>query len=202
MSFNHKFYRSLFNIELNNPGSLLEFGCGNAKELSIYQKSFDSRCVGIDAAESIIRFNSQNYSSCEFYKSLDDLDLSYKFDHVFTAHTLEHLQDPYSTLNSLLQLASTSFLAIVPFKESWIECPEHYWYFDEGSFSNAVKELIPFRGLTNKAANTELVFIWHKDPEIFSSIKLISQQTHLPMYRYKLYWMIRKLFPSQIKFWK
>ena len=153
----------------------------------------------MDIAPSIIDYNSREYTNCEFYPDLDHVPGPCKFDHVFTAHTLEHVANPLESLNQLLAIASKSFMAIVPFERSWSDCIEHYWLFDLNSFANADKEIIAFRGLTNKAGNTELVFVWHQDPAVLDFISQKSKSIRFPIYRYRLFWMLRRHLPAKLR---
>ena len=156
--------------------------------------------IGVDISDAIINENMSRYPGVEFMTLDQYIKSDVIVDHIVTTHTVEHVDAPADLVEDFINIAQKDVTVIVPYKDSWIECEEHMWMFDETSFQNISVRPIVIMGKTNKAGNTELLFYFCKNEEKKERVrKAISRKKRYPRYRYKLFWFLRKRFPENMK---
>lgn len=92
------YYQSISCIENANKGSLLDLACGEGYLTSLYQNNFNE-IVGVDAAKKYLSKAKNKVQKAKFYHStIEDFQISKKFDNVFLLLILEHVTDPIQVL--------------------------------------------------------------------------------------------------------
>lgn len=92
------YYQSISCLENCNKGSLLDLACGEGILTSHYEHFFDE-VVGVDAAKKHLIKARERISRGKFYHStIEEFNLSKKFDNIFLLLILEHVKDPVAVL--------------------------------------------------------------------------------------------------------
>ncbi len=170
---NINYYNDVLGLLIFNGESYLDFGCGGGGPLNkIKQKYPLINIVGVDISDFVIERNAELFPKCNFYTVDEFFKNNFKVDNILSSHTFEHVENPLELANHLLSRANKSLTIIVPFEDSWRECDQHLWRFDKKSFESLKPSLIVV-GLTNRGANTEIIFYWNKNRKIPRMLSLI-----------------------------
>lgn len=121
------------------PKSILEIGCGGGAPLSVLQKAFGAKCVGIDPSSKAVEYGSTKYPGILFLQGTAD-DLQFEdesFDLVVAGFCL-YLTDPRDHFRIAWQIDRVlrdkgsivikDFLAPSPYKNSYAHQPNLYSY--------------------------------------------------------------------------
>jgi 2-polyprenyl-3-methyl-5-hydroxy-6-metoxy-1,4-benzoquinol methylase len=156
------FYNKMLALRLFEDHSFLDFGCAGGRPLSQIKATHPSLSVtGVDLSSSVILQNRSVFPECSFMTTEEFQQTLFTADHILSAHTFEHLEDPLALAVNLLQRATKSLTIIVPNTTSWTDSEYHLWYFDKSSFRQLKPSLVTV-GLTNYLGNAELLFHWEK----------------------------------------
>ncbi len=197
---NIHYYNGKYNLRLFSGGTYLDYGCGSgASLLSLKQKFLELGVVGVDISEYVIKENRKRYSPCRFFTAGEYLVSDFVSEHILSSHVFEHLESPKDFAIYLLARTSETLTIIVPYKDSWIDCQEHLWIFDEKSFDFLHPSLV-IRGLTNPAGNTEIIFHWDKKKngavQKSRGVKFIKSESY---YGKRFFSKLRNLLPPWMK---
>jgi len=157
------FYNKFLQLNLFNSGSYLDYGCGGGEALSKIKANHpNSQVFGVDISDYVIKKNSELFKGISFLTIEDYYKNNLNIDNILSSHTFEHIEDPIFIAKQLLERINKKFIIIVPYKDSWQECEQHLWCFNEHSF-DILKPTWVMKGIINRAANRELIFCWDKD---------------------------------------
>lgn len=166
-------YDKLLGLNLFLVESYMDYGCAGGKELSLLKEKMKIETViGVDISDYVIKKNKELFKDCTFFTVDDFFKVDFKIDTIVSTHTIEHVDDPIFLVEQLLKRANKCLLIIVPCEDSWKDCEQHLWRFDKKSF-DVLKPTVVLKGLTNRASNTELIFIWKKDKKIKKTLLFI-----------------------------
>ncbi len=196
---NIKFYnKTLFNKSMFSYNTYLDYGCGGASGMnSVKDVHPSTRFIGVDISSFVVRENKKRFPQCDFYEVEELLNSDSKFDVVLSSHTFEHIQNPLEIASLLLKKTNKIMIIIVPYADSWNECGEHLWEYDKHSFDSLAPTSV-YIGLTNKAGNTEIIYVWDKrgkkkkKSKLLFNIKKIPKQSFLGLLR-RLFRLIRRI---------
>lgn len=170
---NIRYYNKVLGLRLFEGMTYLDFGCGGGGPLNkIKEEHQGLKIIGVDISTFVIEKNNEFFPECKFYTVDDFLQTNFKIDNILSSHTFEHVENPLELASYLLSRANNSLTIVVPFKDSWKECEQHLWYFDKRSFDSLTPSSVVV-GLTNRGANTELIFHWNKKGKGSAMLSLI-----------------------------
>lgn len=186
-------YNTLLHLHLFDSASYGDYGCGNGGALSELKTKYNIPSVyGIDISDEVIK-KKMKYETIHFLTTQEYLSSPITLETTVSTHTFEHLDDPKSTVHILLQNTQKLFI-IVPYKESWGECPEHVWMFDTQSFSY-LKPDLALPGIINEAGYRELCFYWSRSKHFtltpfalfLAKIRILYNSSYLGILKYIYY---------------
>jgi SAM-dependent methyltransferase len=122
------------------PSSVLEVGCGDGRVIGMLPSHV--HCVGVDLAESAIRFAKAFHQTIDFHVA-DAADLSETFDVVLAVEVLEHIPDEkvesfLCTLAQRTRPGGTAIVTVPTTVKSLI--PKHYRHYDQSLFEKQLEE--------------------------------------------------------------
>jgi len=138
-----KTIRSVFEkvYPLLTPDSrVLEVGCGAGELLSLVSPHV-SKCVGVEMNSSFVEFIRSNLSLEAYAEDINRLSLRGGFDLIICIATLDHLQNPLETLNTMKKL-------LAPSGKIYIEVP---------NLDEALNRFLP-----NGNSERYREFFWHR----------------------------------------
>ncbi len=122
-------------------GSLLDVGCGLADGLVYLRKKCPkvNRLIGADFSGKAIENcrNNPELSDMEFFQHDILTPLPEKYDNVICLQTLEHVQDPQTAMQNLINTTQNLLIAGAPYRNRRPD-KNHLWSFDESDFSDLV----------------------------------------------------------------
>ncbi|MBI5749745.1 MAG: methyltransferase domain-containing protein [Nitrospinae bacterium] len=144
----HKHYFELVNFKINRrEGKFLELGCAIGSIVA-YFSELGWESWGVDVSSWAIRYGKKYFGLKRLYAdSVEKLKLPDNyFDIVALIHILEHLRDPYKTLETAyrtLKPGGKIFIEVPDFERSREDLynKDHFWFFTEGSLKNWLKKI-------------------------------------------------------------
>jgi SAM-dependent methyltransferase len=133
----YRYINDLFDLRRLN-GSLLDVGCGLGDGLAYLKNKCPeiSRLIGTDFSHKAIETcrNNPKLSQMTFFRHDILKPLPEKYDNVICLQTLEHLQDPQTAMQNLVDAAEKVLIVGVPCRNRRPD-QNHIWSFTEDDFS-------------------------------------------------------------------
>jgi len=108
-------------------------GCAEGQGTKIFKDAFPSTTVeGIDFSEVAIEKAKLLFPSIHFFKD-DVYNLKNNYDSIFISNVLEHFEQPFEVVKSLLKKVNKHLIIMVPFQEVEM-LKEHFYRFEYESF--------------------------------------------------------------------
>lgn len=125
---------SLFRIDKNFSGGLVDFGCGLGDAIPVYKKSFpNAKLMGVDVSESAIEKCRERYGWAASFISGQHQECP-PADIIVASNVFEHLSDDLQIAKALLSRCKELYIT-VPYKECPL-CKEHLRAYDENYFQS------------------------------------------------------------------
>lgn len=113
--------------------TVCDAGCAEGQGTKIFKDAFPSTTVeGIDFSEVAIEKARLLFPSIHFFKD-DVYNLKNNYDSIFISNVLEHFEQPFEVVNSLLKKVNKHLIIMVPFQEVEM-LKEHFYRFEYESF--------------------------------------------------------------------
>ncbi len=134
----YRYINDIFDLHILK-GSLLDVGCGMGDGL-VYLKNKCSkidRFIGTDFSCKAIEVcrNNTELSTMEFFQHNIIESLPEKYDNIICLQTLEHVEDPPTAMQNLIDAAQNLLIVGVPYRNKRPD-ENHLWSFDENDFSD------------------------------------------------------------------
>jgi len=134
----YRYLNDIFDLRNILNGSLLDVGCGLGDGLLYLKKKCPQvdRLIGIDISAKAIEINRNNpaFSEMEFFHHDILKPLSEKYDNIICLETVEHLEDPQTAMQNLIDAAKEVLIVGVPYRNRRPD-ENHLWSFTEDDFS-------------------------------------------------------------------
>jgi O-antigen biosynthesis protein len=119
--------------------SICDIGCALGDALPILGQAFpDSVISGIDFSQEAIVKAKKFFPEYSFYAE-DILQMSNRYDILFSSNTLEHFHDPFPILHKLLQQTNKYLVLLLPFQDD-TGTDEHFFRFDYEHFPEKIAD--------------------------------------------------------------
>lgn len=154
-------------LELINPKSVLDVGCGIATWLSVFHQSGIEDIIGVDGEyvdTSLLHIPKENFQPFDLTQTLD---LGRRFDLVVSMEVAEHIDEKYSDI-FVENLARHSdiilFSAAIPWQRAVSHVNEQWQSYWAEKF--AKKGYIPVDSIRKKVWNNNEVELWYRQNAI------------------------------------
>ncbi|MEC6798285.1 class I SAM-dependent methyltransferase [Photobacterium sp. S4TG1] len=111
---------------------MIDWGCATGDGTSIFHQHINKNIVGVDFSNNAINKASEKYPQinfkCENWLS-PELELQDKYNVLISSNTLEHFDEPFSTLSIISEKIENMLILAVPFEE-YERISEHCFTFD------------------------------------------------------------------------
>lgn len=108
-------------------------GCAEGQGTKLFKDAFPNTTVeGIDFSEVAIEKAKLLFPNIHFCKD-DVYNLKNSYDSIFISNVLEHFEQPFGVVESLLKKVNKHLIIMVPFQEVEM-LKEHFYRFDYNSF--------------------------------------------------------------------
>jgi len=112
--------------------TVCDWGCAEGDAVAALSEAWHVPVAGADFAASAIERAQARHPGLEFMVS-EGTSLPRPFDVLFSSNTLEHFDEPFEALRTLLARVRRHAILLVPFEERPLH-PEHRFTFDQASF--------------------------------------------------------------------
>jgi 2-polyprenyl-3-methyl-5-hydroxy-6-metoxy-1,4-benzoquinol methylase len=92
---------------LKPDSKVLDIGCGAGSLLSLI-KPHVTKCVGVELNTTFVNFMKDHLKIEAYDKDINKINLNEKFDLIICISTLDHLPNPFETLNTMKKLLAQS----------------------------------------------------------------------------------------------
>jgi len=133
----YRYLDDIFDFRTLN-GSLLDVGCGLGDGLVYLKRKCPNvrKFVGTDFSDKAIESCRNNLQLQKMKFFVHDIfrPLPMKYDNIICLQTLEHLKDPQTAVQNLIEATQNLLIAGVPYCNRRPD-ENHLWSFDENDFS-------------------------------------------------------------------
>lgn len=133
----YRYINEIFDLR-RLSGSLLDVGCGLGDGLAYLKNKCPkvSKLIGTDFSHKAIETcrNSPKLSQMSFFQHDIQKVLPDKYDNIICLQTLEHLQDPQTAMQNLVNATEKVLIVGVPYRNRRPD-QNHIWSFNEDDFS-------------------------------------------------------------------